>query len=89
MTEDTPVKVVVDCSTGESTTVPFTEEEIVQLQADTLAMEARELAEATAKAEVDARKATLLATLASSTGLAEDDLKFLIEGITTPVIPEP
>jgi hypothetical protein len=89
MTEDTPVKVIVDCSTGESTVVPYTEEEIAQQEADKLAMEARELAEATAKAEADARKATLLATLASSTGLTEDDLKFLIDGITTPVIPEP
>jgi hypothetical protein len=89
MAEDTPVKVIVDCSTGESTVVPFTEEEIAQLEVDKLAMEARELAEATAKAEADARKATLLATLASSTGLTEDDLKFLIDGITTPVIPEP
>ncbi len=89
MAEDTPVKVIVDCSTGESTVVPYTEEEIAQLEVDKLAMEARELAEATAKAEADARKATLLATLASSTGLTEDDLKFLIDGITTPVIPEP
>jgi hypothetical protein len=89
MAEDTPVKVIVDCSTGESTVVPYTEEEIAQLEADKLAMEARELAEATAKAEADARKATLLATLASSTGLTENDLKFLIDGTTTPVIPEP
>ena len=53
MTE-TPMKTIVDCSTGETQTIPLTAEEIAQLEADREAAEAqradREASEA-AKAE--------------------------------------
>ena len=38
---DTPMKVIVDCATGESTTVPLTEEELAQREIDRLASEAQ------------------------------------------------
>jgi hypothetical protein len=37
---DTPMKVIVNCATGESTTVPFTEAELAQREIDRLAYEA-------------------------------------------------
>lgn len=67
-------KIVVDCSTGITTEVELTAEEIAQREADALAFEAeqaqKELDEA-AKAEA---KAGLLARL----GLSEDEFKTLI-----------
>jgi hypothetical protein len=39
---DTPMKVIVDCGTGESTTVPMTEEELAQREVDRVAYEAQE-----------------------------------------------
>jgi len=39
---NTPTKVIVDCATGESTTVPLTEAELEQREIDTLAWEAQE-----------------------------------------------
>ena len=39
---DTPMKVVVDCATGESTTVPLTEAELAQREIDRVAYEASE-----------------------------------------------
>jgi hypothetical protein len=39
---DMPVKIVVNCSTGESTTIPLTAEEIAERDADLLAWKAEE-----------------------------------------------
>lgn len=57
MTEEIATKVIVDCSTGESTIVPLTEEELAQREADRLAWEAAEaerLAAEEAKATAEA-----------------------------------
>lgn len=67
-------KIIVDCSTGESTVVPLTAEEIAQREADAAAWaeaEAAREAEAVAKA---AAKADLLAKL----GITEDEAKLLL-----------
>jgi hypothetical protein len=56
MTE-TLIKVIVDCSTGESITVPLTQEELDQREVDRLAYEAQEaerLAEQEAKSKAEA-----------------------------------
>jgi hypothetical protein len=56
MTE-TLMKVIVDCSTGESITVPLTQEELDQREIDRLAYEAQEaerLAEQEAKDKAEA-----------------------------------
>jgi hypothetical protein len=53
-------KVIVDCSTGETTVVPLTAEEIAELEAAAAAAEeARAVAEAEAAAKEAARKAIL------------------------------
>jgi hypothetical protein len=52
-----PMKVIVDCSTGESITVPLTQEELDQREVDRLAYEASEaerLAEQEAKEKAEA-----------------------------------
>lgn len=59
MTE-TKTKVIVDCSTGETTVVPLTAEEIAELEAAAAQAEAERLvAEAEAQAKAVARQALL------------------------------
>jgi hypothetical protein len=73
---DTPMKLIVDCSTGEQTLVPFTSEEIAQLEADRLA-EAENLAQAQAEAQAKAEaKASALAKL-TALGLTEEEASAL------------
>jgi len=72
-----PIKLVVDCSTGITTEVELTDEEIAQREADALAFAA---AEAARKAEEDAKavaKASAQAKLAAL-GLSEDEVKALV-----------
>lgn len=67
-------KVIVDCSTGETTVVPLTAEEIAELEAAAAQAEAnRAIAEAEAAAKA-ATKADLLAKL----GISEDEAKLLL-----------
>lgn len=69
---DIPIKVIVDCSTGEETIIPLTEEEIAQIEANTLAFQAAEevrLAEEAAKAAIKASALDKLAAL----GLTEEE----------------
>ena len=75
MTE-TPTKVIVDCSTGESTIVPLTAEEIAQRETDRLAWEAQEaerLAAEEAKAVAEASAISKLTAL----GLTADEIAAL------------
>jgi hypothetical protein len=75
MTE-TPMKVVVDCATGESVTIPLTAEELEQREIDRLAWEAQEnerLAAETAKAEAEASAITKLTAL----GLTAEEIAAL------------
>lgn len=62
---ETLTKVVIDCSTGQTDVLPFTEEEISQYQVDVAAFETQKAAEeaaAQAKAELKASaKAKLIA----------------------------
>jgi len=72
-----PTKLVVDCSTGITTELELTDEEIAQREADALA--AAE-AEAARKVEEDvkaAAKASAQAKLAAL-GLSEDEVKALV-----------
>lgn len=63
---DTLTKVIIDCSTGESTVVPLTAEEIaereamaLQVEQDRLAREAEATATAEAKASAEAKLTAL------------------------------
>ena len=69
-------KVIVDCSTGESTIVPLTAEEIAQRETDRLAWEAQEatrLAAEEAKAVAEASAISKLTAL----GLTADEIAAL------------
>ena len=67
-------KVIVDCSTGETTVVPLTAEEIAELEAAAAQAEAdRKAAEIEAAAKETAR-AEILAKL----GLTDDEAKVLL-----------
>jgi hypothetical protein len=70
---DTPTKVIVDCSTGESTIVPLTAEEIAQRETDRLAYEAQEATRLAAEEAKDAAKASANAKLAAL-GLTADEI---------------
>lgn len=77
MTTDTPVKVIVDCSTGEQTIEPLTAEEISALEVAKAEQEAQQaLAQAEAQAKAEA-KASALAKLASL-GLTEEEAKAIV-----------
>jgi hypothetical protein len=73
---DTQTKIIVDCATGESTTVPLTTEELAQRETDRLAYEAQEatrLADEAAKATAQASAVAKLQAL----GLTADEIAAL------------
>jgi hypothetical protein len=75
MTE-TPMKVIVDCATGESVTIPLTAEELEQREIDRLAyeaMEAERIAKEQAKAEAEASAISKLSAL----GLTAEEIAAL------------
>lgn len=72
-----PTKLEVNCETGEQTIIELTDEEIVQIEADRAAAEARQSAleaDEQNKAEIKASAIAKLATL----GLTEEEAQFLI-----------
>jgi hypothetical protein len=69
-----PTKIVVDCSTGISTEVELTAEEIAQMEAD-----AAKFAEEQAAKEAEAAaRATAKAELLAKLGITEDEAKLLL-----------
>jgi hypothetical protein len=72
MTE-TLTKLVVDCSTGISTEVPLTEEELAQREVDRLAFEEAEAARLAAEEEKAALKESANAKLLAL-GLTEEEI---------------
>jgi hypothetical protein len=70
---DTPMKVIVDCATGESTTVPLTAEELEQRELDRLAWEAQEAERLAAEEEKENLKASANAKLLAL-GLTEAEI---------------
>lgn len=76
MTE-TLTKVVYDCATGETQTIPLTAEEIAQYEIDKIESEQRQ---ATIQAEIEAKAEAKAAALAKLTalGLTEDEAKAIV-----------
>lgn len=69
-----PTKIIVDCSTGISTEVELTAEEIAQMEADAAKAEANRVAAEEEAALKAAQKAELLAKL----GISEEEAKLLL-----------
>jgi hypothetical protein len=67
-------KIVVDCSTGITSEVPLTSEELVQREADAVQAEADRVAQEAEEAQKAAEKAELLAKL----GISADEAKLLL-----------
>jgi hypothetical protein len=70
---DTPTKVIVNCSTGESTIVPLTAEEIAQRETDRLAYEAQEAERLAAEGAKETAKASANAKL-KALGLTDSEI---------------
>jgi hypothetical protein len=75
---ETPMKLVVDCETGESTTVPLTSEELAQRELDRLAYEASEAERLAAEAEKQALKTSARAKLVAGQPLTEEEAVTLV-----------
>jgi hypothetical protein len=75
---DTPMKVIVDCSTGESVTVPLTEEELAQRELDRIAYEAEQAERLAAEEALAALKASARAKLVAGQPLTEEEASTLI-----------
>jgi hypothetical protein len=73
---DTPMKVIVDCATGESTTVPLTEAELAQREIDRVAAEAQEAERKATEQEQAELKASANAKLLAL-GLTEAEIAAL------------
>jgi hypothetical protein len=73
---DTPMKVIVDCATGESTTVPLTEDELAQREIDRVAYEAQEAERKAAEQAQENAKASANAKLLAL-GLTEAEVAAL------------
>ena len=74
--EEVPTKVIVDCSTGESTIVPLTEEELAQREADRLAWEAAEAERLAAEEAKATAQASAIAKL-EELGLTAEEIAAL------------
>lgn len=75
---DTPMKTIVDCSTGETQTIPLTAEEIAQLEADRAAYEAERVAREEAEATREALKASAKAKLVAGEPLTAEEAEVLV-----------
>jgi hypothetical protein len=71
-----PTKLIVDCSTGITTEVELTDEEVAQREADAAAFAEIKAAEETAEAAKAAAKASAQAKLAAL-GLSADEIAAL------------
>jgi hypothetical protein len=71
-------KLVVDCSTGEATTVPLTAEELAQRETDRLAYEAQEAARLVAEEDLKALKDSARAKLVAGEPLTEAEAATLV-----------
>jgi hypothetical protein len=71
-----PTKLVMDCSTGVSTEVELTAEEIAQMEADAAAYAVQKAEEDAAKAAAEAAKASAQSKLAAL-GLTADEIAAL------------
>ena len=71
---DTPTKLIVDCSTGEQTYVPLTEEEIAQREVDAAAAAVAEAERIAAEEAAAAAKASAEAKLAAL-GLTPEEIQ--------------
>ena len=75
---DTPTKLIVDCSTGERTVVPLTDEEISEREAMAAQAEADRLAQEQAEADLQELKDSAKAKLVAGEPLTAEEADTLV-----------
>ena len=75
---DRPTKLIVDCSTGERTVVPLTDEEIAEREAMAAQAEADRLAQEQAEADLQALKDSAKAKLVAGEALTAEEADTLV-----------
>lgn len=75
-TNDTPTKVIINCTTGEVNEIPLTQEELAEREAARIAFEAQEAERAQREADRIAAKASAEAKLAAL-GLTPEEIAAL------------
>ena len=75
---DRPTKLIVDCSTGERTVVPLTDEEIAEREAMAAQAEADRLAQEQAEADLQALKDSAKAKLVAGDPLTAEEADTLV-----------
>ena len=75
---DRPTKLIVDCSTGERTVVPLTDEEITEREAMAAQAEADRLAQEQAEADLQALKDSAKAKLVAGEPLTAEEADTLV-----------
>ena len=73
-----PSKIIVDCSTGISTEVELTAEEIAQMEADALKAEADRITREAEEQRIIALKASAKAKLISGEPLTEEEVSTIV-----------
>jgi hypothetical protein len=75
---ETPMKLIVDCSTGEQTYVPLTAEEIAEREAMAAQAAEEQAAREAEAAAKEALKASAIAKLVAGTPLTEEEAALLV-----------
>jgi len=73
-----PTRVEINCETGEESIIELTDAEVVQMEADRIAFEARKAEEDAAAAALAALKASAKAKLVAGTPLTEEEAATLV-----------
>jgi len=73
-----PTKVIIDCTTGETTEVELTDAEVAQMEADRIAFEAQKAEEDAAAQALATLKASAKAKLVAGQPLTEEEAATLI-----------
>lgn len=71
-----PIRIEVNCATGEQTEIELTDEEIARLEADRMALQAQRAEQEALEAEKLQRKNSAIAKL-TALGLTEDEIAAL------------
>ena len=72
-------KVIVDCATGESTTVPLTEEELAQREVDRLAYEEAEAARVAEEEATEALRQSAITKLMAAEPLTAEEAALMVK----------
>jgi len=72
-------KLIIDCSTGEESIVPLTEEEIAQRETDRLAFEEAEAARVAAEEATEALRQSAIAKLMAAEPLTAEEAALMVK----------